>query len=530
MNETLLLVGIVLLACILMQRITGKLPIPSLLVFMFLGMLFGVDGLFKIAYDNYELSEMICSVCLVFIMFYGGFGTSFKAAKPVLKRSILLASIGVISTAVITGVFVHFALSLLWMESLLIGSVIASTDAASVFSILRSQKLNLKDNTASLLEVESGANDPVSFMLTAVLCTLMGGESVSIAVLLIQQILFGVLAGLLFGKLASNLMRHGKIYKEEGKTIFVFSMILLAYAVPVLMGGNGYLSVYLCGMIMGNEKLPGKRSLVHFFDSFTQMAQIMIFFLLGLLVTPKELPQVFIPALLIMMFMTLVSRPVSVALMLLPFEASKGQIALVSWSGLRGAASIVFAIMAVLSNVSLHYNLFNLVFCIVLLSISIQGSLLPMISRKLKMIDNTVDVYKTFNDYEESNEVSFIKIEITENHEWINQPLQNISLPKELLITLILREGKKIIPNGNTEIKKGDLLVMAGQTFVEQENLYMQEIMIDKGHRWSNHQIKDLQLDKGTLVVLIERNNETIIPDGKTRIIENDLLITVKSE
>jgi len=399
-----------------------------------------------------------------------------------------------------------------------------------VFSILRSQKLNLKENTASLLEVESGSNDPVSYMLTAVLCTMMSGQSVSVTVMLVQQILFGVLAGILFGKLASNLMRNGLINKEEGKTVFVFSMILLSYSVPVLLGGNGYLSVYLCGMIMGNEKLPGKRSLVHFFDSFTQMAQIMIFFLLGLLVTPNELPQVFVPALLIMVFMTLVSRPISVSLMLLPFKAGKGQIILVSWAGLRGAASIVFAIMAVLSNVSLHYNLFNLVFCIVLLSISIQGSLLPFISRKLFMIDNTVDVYKTFNDYEESNEVSFINIKITANHEWINQPLNRISLPKELLITLILRDGNKVIPNGNTTIQEDDLLVIAGQTFVEQENLYMQEIMIDKEHRWSNQQIKDLHLDKGTLIVLVERGNDTIIPDGKTIIKENDMLVVVRSE
>ena len=530
MTELMILMGIILILCVLMQRLTAKLPIPSLLAFLFLGMLFGVNGIFRIQFDNYEISELICSICLVFIMFYGGFGTSFKAAKPVLKKSVALASVGVVLTALFTGCFVYTFLKLPWLESLLIGSVIASTDAASVFSILRSQKLNLKENTASLLEVESGSNDPVSYMLTIVLCTLLKGSSVSIFKLLFLQVSVGLFFGLIFGKIAAYLMKHGQISKEEGKTVFVFAVILLSYAIPAIFQGNGYLSVYLCGMILGNEKIPGKRSLIHFFDTFTQMAQIMIFFLLGLLVTPKELPNVFIPALLIMIFMTFVSRPLSVFFTLLPFKTTKGQGLIVSWAGLRGAASIVFAITAVLSGIELEYNLFNLVFCIVLISISIQGSLLPYISKKLNMIDNTLDVYKTFNDYQEENEVSFIKIHISKDHPWIGLPLKTAPIPKEFLVTLVLRKEGNFIPNGNTVIEKGDLLVMAAETFTDQESLYMQEIYIDQGHKWVNHSLASIHLEKGVLIMMIQRGDKSIIPDGKTVIQNEDLLITVRYE
>lgn len=528
MTELMILMGIILILCVLMQRLTSRLPIPSLLAFLFLGMLFGVNGIFRIQFDNYAISELVCSICLVFIMFYGGFGTSFKAAKPVLAKSIALASLGVVLTALFTGFFVHVVLKLSWLESLLIGSVIASTDAASVFSILRRQKLNLKENTASLLEVESGSNDPVSYMLTIVLCTLLKGSSISIFKLLFCQISIGLICGLFFGKVASYLMKYGQISKEEGKTVFVFAIILLSYAIPAMFQGNGYLSVYLCGMILGNEKIPGKRSLIHFFDTFTQMAQIMIFFLLGLLVTPKELPNVFIPALLIMLFMTLISRPLSVFITLLPFKTTKGQGLIVSWAGLRGAASIVFAITAVLSGVELKYNLFNLVFCIVLISISVQGSLLPFISKKLNMIDNTLDVYKTFNDYQEENEVSFIKIHISKDHPWIGLPLKTAPIPKEFLVTLILRKDGNFIPNGNTVIEKGDLLVMAAETFIDQESLYMQEILVDHGHKWINQPLSSIKLEKGGLIMFIKRQDKSIIPDGKTVIQNDDLLITVR--
>ena len=296
MNGILLLMGIVILVCITAYRFTERLAVPSLLIFILLGMAFGENGIFKISFSDYSLSETVCSICLVFIMYYGGFGTNIRAAKSVAAKSVVLSTLGVLLTAGLTGVFIHFALNLSWLESALIGSVIASTDAASVFNILRTRSLNLKDNTASLLELESGSNDPMSYMLTVVLVALMRGDSISVPWMLFQQLFFGIVCGLAIGAAAVWVLSNRDFQISQGSTIFVFAIAVIGYALPAAMGGNGYLSVYLCGILMGNARIPEKRNLVRFFDVLTGIAQMMIFFLLGLLVTPKDLPLVIVPA------------------------------------------------------------------------------------------------------------------------------------------------------------------------------------------------------------------------------------------
>ena len=370
MNEALLLMGCVILLCTLMGRYLDRLAVPSLLIFIALGMCFGENGLLRIPFDDYDAANVICSASLIFIMFYGGFGTNLNAARPVVVQSVVLSTLGVAGTAGAVAVFAHLVLGLPWVESFLIGSVISSTDAASVFNILRSKKLALKYHTDSLLEIESGSNDPISYMLTTVAVGIMGGQDVFIPLLLVQQIAIGALGGLLLGKLAIWSLRRGMFPSEQSQTIFVFAVVILSYALPTVLGGNGYLSSYLCGIYMGSTKLPQKRNLVHFFDVVTDVAQVLIFFLLGLLVTPVELPSVLLPALAIMVFLTFLARPAVVSVLMLPFRPSLAQVGVVSWAGLRGVASIVFAIMAVLQGAETRYNLFNLVFCIVLLSIS----------------------------------------------------------------------------------------------------------------------------------------------------------------
>lgn len=527
MNYYLVLIGIVMLICVLLQKVTSRLPIPSLLVFLMLGMLFGVDGIIKIPFDNYYLSEIICSICLIFIMFYGGFGTSFKAAKPVIVRSSILASIGVLITALITGAFVHFVLNVSWLEGLLIGSVIASTDAASVFGILRREKLNLKYNTASLLEVESGSNDPVSYMLTVILCTLMKGQNVNVPLLILQQVSLGLLFGFGLGWLSVKIVKKGLI-SSDNRVIFVFATSILTYSITSIIGGNGYLAVYICGIILGNSSITNKHHLVNFFDTVTSMAQMMIFFLLGLLVTPSQLLEVFQPALIIMIFLTFISRPIAVTLNLVPFGTTKSQIGLVSFAGLRGVASIVFAITVVLSGVKLTYNIFNLVFCIVLISISFQGGLLPYVSKKLNMIDDMDDVLKTFTDYEQESDIRFIKTKINPQHPWISKSLSQIVLPSNLLIVMIIRNHQHIIPKGDTILQEGDILVYGANDYNGKEELNIKEVIIDKNHEFENHVIKDLNL-QNELIVMIQRNSQTIIPDGNTKILKEDLLVIINN-
>lgn len=525
MSEPLLLMGVVILICIVMNRFIQRLAVPSLLIFIALGMLFGENGLFRIPFSDYQVSSVICSFSLIFIMFYGGFGTNLKAARPVLVKSVLLSTVGVALTAGLVGLFVHLVLGLPLYESLLIGAVISSTDAASVFNILRTNRLSLKYGSASLLEIESGSNDPMSYMLTVILVSVMSGDSVSVPVMLLSQIFFGVLCGLLTGKLAVLLLSRLTFSSEHSRTILVFAVALIAYALTDCIGGNGYLSVYLCGILIGNANISQKRYLIHFFDIVTDIAQVIIFFLLGLLVTPADLPAVFLPALCIMAFLTFVGRPAAVAALLLPFRSPLRQIGLVSWAGLRGVASIVFAIFAVLGGIDLSYDLFNLVFCIVLLSISFQGTLLPWVSRKLDMIDPVDDVSKTFNDYQEENDIDFVKVHLEPGHPWSGRSLAELHLPHNLLVVMVARDNTHLVPNGQMILRDGDLLVFAARAFEDRENLSLREVPIDPGHKWSGCTLREITTPHHTLIILIQRSTRTMIPDGRTRIQAGDVLV-----
>lgn len=528
MNEYLILIGTVIAICVLLNRFAQRLPIPSLLIFIALGMCFGVNGIVGIPFDDYQISEQICSVCLLFVMFYGGFGTNLKAARPAAAKAVVLSTAGVVATAGLVGIFAHFALKLEWLESFLIGSVIASTDAASVFSVLKTQKLDLKDHTASLLEIESGSNDPFSYMLTVLFVSLLQGESISVPALLANQILVGAAAGLLIGYAAVFFLKKCDFYMEQGKTIFVFAAAALAYALPSVFGGNGYLSVYICGIYMGNAALPDKKDLVHFFDAVTGIAQMMIFFLLGLLVTPSELPETFLPALLIMLFLTFIARPLAAGILLAPMGSGLRQIGVVSWAGLRGVASIVFAIYAVLGEIELHYNLFNLVFCVVILSLGIQGTLLPRVSSVLDMIDRNQDVRRTFNDYQEDNDVSFVKLHVSAGHRMAGKALKELPLAPDFLAALLLRGKETLVPNGETVVEEGDLLILAAEQFEDRENLSMSEICLDKNSKWAGKSLSEIRLPKGSLIVLIQREGKTLIPGGSTVLQAGDCLAVAR--
>ena len=285
MPNYILIVTVIILLCLFLNRLSSRLGIPVLLAFILLGMLFGTDGLLKISFDNYRIAEEICTVSLIFIMFYGGFGTNWKQAKPVAGKAVLLSTLGVLLTAVATGLFCYGVLHFRFWESMLIGAVLSSTDAASVFSILRSKQLNLKDNTASMLEMESGSNDPCSYMLTVIILAVMKGGFTggSLVRLVVLQLVFGVVVGVIVAAFGAWVLSQMKNTSDGVDTIFVFSMALLAYAGAAVLGGNGYLSTYLAGLILGNRPLHNKKSLVHFFDGLTGLMQMLIFFLLGLI-------------------------------------------------------------------------------------------------------------------------------------------------------------------------------------------------------------------------------------------------------
>lgn len=535
----LLLLGTVVALCVFLGRFSEKLKIPSLLLFIGLGMLFGENGI-GISFDDYSLTGVICSVCLIFVIFYGGFGTNVKEARPVMAQSLLLSGVGTALTAGITGVVVYFIFntftSIGWIECMLIGSVLSSTDAASVFNILRTRKLGLKYNTSSLLEMESGSNDPVSYMLTVLFTTLLSAQNFGagqVIWLIVRQIGIGAAFGAFLGFAAVFILRKLPFGAGQGGTIFVFAVAILSYALPQIpfLSGNGYLAAYIAGIIMGNARLDKKREIVKFFDSLTGVAQMLIFFLLGLLVTPVELPRVMLPALIVFAVITLIARPVAASGLLLPFRTKPNKLAVVSLAGLRGVASVVFAITATeLAGGSLTFDLFNLVFCVSVLSILVQGTLLPPVSRAVGMIDNTSNVMRTFNDYQEESDIGFVRIRVGKDHAWYGKKLKDAVMPEGFLILLVIRNKRAFVPDGRTTVTDGDILVAAAPAFEKNDEFGMYDEYIGKNHEWAGKSLREIHLPKGNLVALLRRGGKSIVPRGGTVVREGDTLALIKTD
>lgn len=522
----ILLCSVVIFSAIFTNKFIKALGIPSLLFFMCLGMVFGSDGIFRIQFEDFTITKELCSIALGFIIFYGGFCTKWKTAKPIAAKAAVLSTVGVFATAMLTCVFCHYALNVSFLESFLIGAVISSTDAASVFSILKSRNLNLKENTAPLLEIESGSNDPMSYILVILAITLLQGQSVGfVSALFFKQMIFGILAGILIAKAAIFIFEKTKLITEGNDTLFLIALVLFAYALPEFVNGNPFLSVYFLGIILGNASIKNKFVLVNFFDGITKLGQIAIFFILGLLSFPSKVPELLSTGTVIFLFLTFVARPIVIFVLLLPFGSSIGQCFLVSWAGLRGVASIVFAIIAINSQVTLHYDLFHLVFLISILSVALQGTLLPFVARKADMIDEFSDVRKTFNDYQEEYAIRLMKMKINKDHAWLGREIRNIKFPDGALALIILRGDERIIPKGNTLIKSNDDIVLSLPTTNVEEDIILKEVIIDKKHKWYNKKIKDLELQKNDLIVMIKRNGENIVPNGEIQLDEDDLVV-----
>lgn len=378
-----------------------------------------------------------------------------------------------------------------------------------------------------MLEVESGSNDPCSYMMTVIILTVMSGKfsGGELVWMIFAQLVFGICVGVLVALGAAFILKKVQFATDGFDTIFVFCMALVAYALASLLGGNGYLSTYIAGIILGNQPLTNKKSLVHFFDGITGLMQMLIFFLLGLLSFPSQLPQILPYALAIAVFLTFVARPVSVFAILSPFKAPIRQQLLVSWSGLRGAASIVFAIMATVSPAYTKNDVFHIVIFIVLFSISIQGSLLGLVAKKLDMIDDTGNVMKTFSDYSDEMPVEFIKIAIRKNHPWAGKKIMDILSLPDVLVVLVLRGEERIVPNGSTVLLPGDIVVLSALSPEENLGLCLAERTIEKDSSLIGETIAALKLGEEKLVLLLKRGEEVIIPNGSTKIKEGDVLV-----
>ena len=527
MTIPLIFTAIIITVCVLLNNASNRMGIPVLLAFMLFGMAFGNNGLVPVRFEDYSVTEDIATVALIFIIFYGGFGTRWQAARSAALPAGLLASAGVVLTAGLTGAFCHYVLKWGWLESLLMGSVISSTDAASVFSILRSRKLGLKNNTAPLLEIESGSNDPFSYMLTIIMMTMMDGSigAGKVVWMLFAQLAFGAGLGVLIAKLCTIALKRIHFSTSGFDSLFMLAAAMFSYAIPSAVGGNGYLGAYIAGIIIGNSDIPGKKNLVGFFDGITGLMQVIVFFLLGLMARPAMMHKVIVPAVGIFLFMLIVARPAAVAIITAPFRKfSLRQQMCISFAGLRGAASIVFAIFATMDNNALSNDILNIVFCIVLLSIGIQGSLLPIVSKKLGMIDSENDVMKTFNDFSEEANLSFSEISITADNPWKDKKVKEIVKPRNMLFCMVIHpDGNSDVPNGDTVLTEGDKLIMCSKTYHSEKTLKLAEHTVAEKDKYAGKKIRDCDTGRDQ-IVLVRRKGNDIIPNGETVLLPGDLL------
>ncbi|CUP03282.1 MULTISPECIES: potassium/proton antiporter [Clostridium] len=536
MINIMIICGLVLLISITSTKILYKFGVPILLIFIMLGMLFGSDGIVGIYFNDYQLTNKIATVALIFIMFFGGFGTNWSMAKPVAIPSILLSTLGVVFTAGLTGVFCFLVFKTTLLEGLLIGSIVGSTDAASVFAILRSQRLNLKGSIASMLELESGSNDPCAYMLTTIVLGIMSNSNNgNIFIMVLSQILLGGMVAVVLAKLSIYLLRHFKFEIEGFYPIFMTAIAVLAYSLSEHLGGNGYLCVYITGIIIGNAKIPHKKSIFQFLDGISWLMQIMLFFLLGLLAFPSKIPSVIGKGILISIFMILVARPVAIFSILYWFKVPIKQQIFIAWVGIRGAASIVFAIFAETYGVSMNNDIFHIIFFIALFSVVVQGTITPKLAKKLDLIDNEESVFKTFNDYKEDKSTSLVEFTIDEHNIIANKTIMDANIPEDILVVMIKRNGDVFVPNGSTEVLPGDILVLSGNKlkhfneYHEDKSTTLTEFSVEENSSLINKSIKDANIPDDVLIVMIKRKGEVLVPNGNTIILPEDILVVTSN-
>ena len=506
------------------MRVANDLKIPQLLLFMLLGVSFNFFG---VDFTNYAFSNQVASLALMFIIFYGGFGTKWKMSKPVAKEAIILSFLGTILTALITGFFVYLVFDFSLLEALLLGSIIGSTDYASVSDVLSSRQLKLKYNTDSLLELESGSNDPTAYTMVILFTTLLQGETVNVPSLILLQIGLGLALGFALGWIFIRLLSYLKS-KEGLEVILLAAAALFTFEFTNQLGGNGYLAVYIFGIYIGNKEFVGKREVVFFFDSFTNLAQIGLFFLLGLLSNPASILSMMPTALVIMLFMTVIARPASVYGLMFPFKMKQNQLAVIAFAGLRGAAAIAFAISVVNSNTPAMNDIYHIVFDICLLSSLIQGGLLPVISQKTHMVDPQDASLRNFNSLQDKSDVGFLATKIKEDSPLVKQYIRDINLAFEFIIAKILREGETIVPNGDVQLLAGDIIVLAGRSYFDVVGTDLLEFRINDYNSWVNKKIKTIKLDRSSLIVLVLRDdNDLIVPNGDTTILEGDTVLVL---
>lgn len=467
-DYVLLGTAILLLLSVIASRASGRLGVPALVLFLVLGMLAGSEGIGGIYFADAALAQSLGVVALVFILFSGGFDTLWGQVRPVLAPSMVLATFGVLLTALLVGLFVTYVIGVPLLVGLLLGSIVSSTDAAAVFAILRSRGVSLRGNLKSLLELESGSNDPMAIFLTTAIIGLLMGTSDSlldlVGMFLLQMVLGGA-AGIVLGRGMVHLLNWLQLEYEGLYPVLTLACVLLIYSATALLGGNGYLAVYIAGLMLGNSTVIHRRSLMRFHDGLAWLMQIAMFVTLGLLVFPSQLLPVVGTGLLIAFFLMFVARPLSVFIGLLPFGYSLRKRIFIGWVGLRGSVPIVLATFPLLAGVPQAEWIFNVVFFIVLTSVVLQGSSIPLVARWLHLHAPLKLRPRAPLEFEPTNSIQgeMVEFELPEGSPASGKRVLELGLPPGALLIMVGRDNSFLVPSGGTMIQARDTLYLLAE-------------------------------------------------------------------
>ncbi len=468
-TENILLIGSILLFISLFAGKTSyKFGVPVILLFIIIGMLAGSEGIGGIYFDNPVTAQFIGIVALNFILFSGGLDTDWRSVRPVLWQGISLSTAGVILTAFTVGTFVWAITDFTIFEGLLLGSIVSSTDSAAVFSILRSKSLALKGNIRPTLELESGSNDPMAYVLTILFTGLVVNQNAgfsAIASIFFMQLFLGGLLGFLLGHAAVWAINKIRLDFEGLYIVLAIAIMFFMFSFTNFVGGNGFLAVYIGALILGNKELIHKKKILKSFDSFAWLMQIILFLTLGLLVFPSQIIPVIGVGLLISAFLIFVARPLSVFISLAPFRMPNRNKLFYSWVGLRGAVPIVFATYPLIAGAEKANIIFDVVFFVSITSVLIQGTSLAAVAKGFKVILPEQLKKRNQKDMELSDGIKSLLTEIVipENSEVSGKQIVQLGLPKNTLISFIRRNGKYITPGGATILEPNDQLFVLSE-------------------------------------------------------------------
>ncbi|TLS46362.1 potassium/proton antiporter [Streptomyces montanus] len=463
LNQLLLACSLVLLVAVAAVRISSRSGLPSLLVYLGIGIAMGQDGIGGIQFDNAELTQVIGYAALVVILAEGGLGTKWKEIKPALPAASSLALAGVAVSVGVTATAAHYLIDLEWRQALIVGAVVSSTDAAAVFSVLR--KVPLPPRVTGTLEAESGFNDAPVVILVVEFSTAGPIEHwYSLLGVIAMELAIGAAIGLAVGFLGAYGLRHVALPASGLYPIAVMAIAVTAYAAGALAHGSGFLAVYLAAMVLGNQKLPHWPATRGFADGLGWIAQIGMFVLLGLLVTPHDLADDIWPALAIGLVLTMVARPLSVVIALLPFRRPWQEQALMSWAGLRGAVPIILATIPMVYDVEESRRIFNIVFILVVVYTLVQGPTLPWLARQLHLDTSATEAADLGIESAPLERLRghLLSVSIPEGSKMHGVEINELRLPAGAAVTLVVRDGKSFVPLPTTVLRRGDeLLVVA---------------------------------------------------------------------